>query len=50
MKFFFYAFAGVVSGCENFVDIAEYGAEKPDIPRQLSDFRHQSPRMTPFQQ
>ena len=34
---------GVVSGCESFVDIVEYGAEKLKFLRQLSDFEHGVP-------
>ncbi len=31
---------GVVSGCESFVYIVEYGAEKLEFLRRLSDFEH----------
>ena len=30
----------VVSGCESFVDIVEYGAEKLKFLRRLADFEH----------
>ncbi len=31
---------GVVSGCESFVDIVEYGAEKLKFLRRLASFEH----------
>jgi len=34
---------GVVSGCDSFVDIAEYGTEKLKFLRQLADFEHGIP-------
>ncbi len=34
---------GVVSGCESFVDIVEYGAEKLKFLRRLADFKHGIP-------
>jgi len=34
---------GVVSGCDSFVDIAEYGTEKLNFLRRLSDFQHGIP-------
>lgn len=34
---------GVVSGCESFVDIVEYGAEKLKFLRRLSDFEYGIP-------
>ena len=34
---------GVVSGCESFVDIVEYGAEKLKFLRRLADFEHGIP-------
>ncbi len=34
---------GVVSGCESFVDIVEYGAEKLKFLRRLADFQHGIP-------
>ena len=34
---------GVISGCENFVDIALYGEEKLDFLRTLSPFEHGIP-------
>lgn len=33
----------VISGCENFVDIAEYGAEKQEFLRELAAFEHGAP-------
>ena len=34
---------GVVFGCESFVDIVEYGAEKLKFLRRLADFKHGIP-------
>lgn len=34
---------GVISGCDNLVDIAEYGTEKLRFLRQLADFKHGIP-------
>lgn len=33
----------VISGCENFVDIAEYGVEKQEFLRELAAFEHGAP-------